>query len=263
MTFRPHAAFVTFINRTRYTRLFAALMLAAFISDGHLPAQVPPPKDAGALAPASTTPATDDAASKDWEARAIVGFHQAGASSASYTQNFFFDFYIARALSESHLWGTRERVTDKETGHWKNRWNLWGDVRISSTPQQVTSGIGTFVSDFATQVSNLPVNQLAQSADFQTGMEYRLNTWVLSANKAGNDGTKPVVGYRTIGLVADFGAMGSFESPDKQMQICRWILLRRYVTISSISPSAWMPSPRRASVLFSPTAFLTSMRAYV
>ena len=117
-----------------------------------------------------------------------------------------------RALSETHLWGPKEKgdtgdPKNVDTGHWKNRWNLWGDVRISSTPQQVTTGVGTFVSGFATNVSNLPVNQLAQSADFLTGLEYRLHTWVLDS------------GFRMIGLVGDFGAVGSFQSSDSQMQV--------------------------------------------
>src|SRR6266849_967885 len=98
--------------------------------------------------------AQDKQDKRDWEARAIVGYHQAGASSANFTQNFFFDFFFMRTLSSKHLW--------------EGQWNLWGDVRIASSPQQITTGVGTFVSNFATQVSNLPVNQLAQSADFQT-----------------------------------------------------------------------------------------------
>src|SRR5260370_25194553 len=88
---------------------------------------------------------------------------------------------MMRGLSSEHLW--------------EGRWNLWGDVRIASSPQQVTTGVGTFVSSFATQVSNLPVNQLAQSADFQTGLEYRLHTW------------EPESAYRMVGLVGYFGAM--------------------------------------------------------
>lgn len=137
--------------------------------------------------------ATDD--NKEWEARAIVGYHQAGASSAKFTQNFFFDFFIMRALSAKHLWENRT-------------WNLWGDVRIASAPQQITTGVGTFATNFATQVSNLPVNQLAQSADFQTGLERVMHQW---DTKSG--------GHRAAGLVGYFGAMGAFQPPDSQMQI--------------------------------------------
>lgn len=143
-----------------------------------------------AIEPVHAQPPDDN---KEWEARAIVGYHQAGASSAKFTQNFFFDFFIMRALSDDSLWDAR--------------WNLWGDVRIASAPQQTTAPVGTFVSNFTQQISNVPVNQLAQSADFQTGLEYRARTWY------------PANAYRTIGVVGFFGALGTFEPPDTQMQI--------------------------------------------
>jgi len=155
----------------------------------------------GKTASASVTILTPCESANDWEARAIVGYHQAGASSAKFTQNFFFDFFIMRALSSTHLWG-------KPGGKWyQNRFNVWGDVRVASTPQQITTGVGQFVTNFSTQVSNVPVNQLAQSADFQSGLEYRLHTW---ARPSGN---------RMIGFVADFGALGEFQPPDAEMQI--------------------------------------------
>jgi len=164
----------------------------------------PPPDPPQAAAPATqklSKAATDDnldssnESSKDWEARAIAGYHQAGASSAKFAQNFFFDFFVMRALSEHHLW-------EKEV------WNLWGDVRIASFPQQIATPVGTFVSAFGTQVSNLPVNQLAQSADFQTGLEYPIKSWERPGNTA-----------RMLGLVGYVGAMGTFQPPDAQMQI--------------------------------------------
>jgi len=130
---------------------------------------------------------------RDWESRAIVGYHRAGAVSATFTQNFFFDFFVMRGLSSKPLW--------------EGRWDGWGDVRIASAPQQVTAGVGTFAAGFATQLSNLPVNQLAQSADFQTGLEYRLHTWT------------PSGAYRMAGIIGYFGALGTFEPPSAQMQI--------------------------------------------
>jgi len=146
------------------------------------------------------TPVSADDSNKEWEARAIVGYHQAGASSAKSTQNFFMDFYVARALSSAPLWGD-----DKGAG----RWSLWGGVRIASTPQQVTSGVGVFVSGFADSFAKLPVNQMAQSADFQTGLEYRIHTW--NRKQAGQ--------YRTLGVVGFFGAMGTFDPPEASLEI--------------------------------------------
>jgi hypothetical protein len=148
-----------------------------------------------ALVPCAAQDASD--ATGDWEARAIAGYHQAGAASAKFTQNFFFDFFIMRALSEKHLW--------------ESNWNLWGDVRIASAPQQVTSGVATFAGDFATQIGKVPVNQLAESANFQTGLEYRLHTWSTGSATKGKK--------RMAGLAGYFGAMGVFSPPDAQMQI--------------------------------------------
>jgi len=145
--------------------------------------------------PASTNKVQATDANKEWEARAIVGYHQAGASSAKFSQNYFFDFFIMRALSDDHLWD-------------EHKWNLWGDVRIASFPQQISTGVGTFATNFATQASNLPVNQLAQGADFQTGLEYVLKHWE-PLNRS----------YRSLGLVGYFGALGVFQPPDSQIEI--------------------------------------------
>jgi len=139
-------------------------------------------------------PKENPAPAKDWEVRSIVDYHQAGASSAKFSQNFFFDFFAMRALSSKHLWD--------------GKWSSWGDVRIASFPQQVTTGVGKFASNFTTQVSSLPVNQLALSADFQTGLEYRVAKWNTLQDA-----------HRMLGAVAYFGALGAFEPPDAQMQI--------------------------------------------
>ena len=53
---------------------------------------------AEAITPACVTaPTPAQATTKScWDARAIVGWHQAGASSADFKQNLFFDFFVAR-----------------------------------------------------------------------------------------------------------------------------------------------------------------------
>src|SRR5262249_54070687 len=94
----------------------------------------------------------------DWESRAIVGWHQAGASSADSTQNLFFDFFVARPL------GTEGTVYD-------NKYSFWGQVRVASSPQQRTIPLSQFAAGFAEQLGSVPVNELAQSAEFLTGLE--------------------------------------------------------------------------------------------
>ncbi len=156
---------------------------------------------------AATQPAPDDSSS-EWEARVLVGYQQAGASSAKFSQTYFLDFFTARALSSTHLWGSCNASGSCVSG----RWSLWGDIRIASTPQQVTSGVSAFVANFVSQAQKVPVNQLAQSADFQSGLEFRLHTFVRKPSDI-------VLGYRTLGLITYFGARGSFEPPANQAQI--------------------------------------------
>ena len=123
--------------------------------------------------------------------RAVVGFHQAGASGASSHQNFFGDFYLDR-----HLWNPR--------------WRLWGDVRIASTAQQISAPVSQFVAGFATQVGNLRVNQLAQTAEFQTGLERIVKAWDVDWKQSGADGHR----VRTFGIVVGGGATGPFNPVD-------------------------------------------------
>ena len=65
--------------------------------------------------PAVTAEATfhvGERSTVEWESRAIIGWHQAGASSADSDQNLFFDFFVARPFgggavydSSFNLWG--------------------------------------------------------------------------------------------------------------------------------------------------------------
>jgi hypothetical protein len=133
----------------------------------------------------------------EWESRAIVGWHQAGASSADSTQNLFFDFFVARPL------GKQGTVYD-------NKYNFWGQVRVASAPQQLTVPLSQFAASFTEQLGNVPVNKLAQSAEFLTGFEAR--PW------GGWKGTSRI---RTLGLVGFFGANGAFKDPATEARIFR------------------------------------------
>jgi len=92
------------------------------------------------------------------QARSIVGFEQAGASAAPFDQKFFFDFYISRPLPK--------------IGPLHEPWlRWWGNVRVASVPQQISTPVATFVNSFADTIGKLPVNQLAESAEFVSGIE--------------------------------------------------------------------------------------------
>ncbi|HKW96101.1 MAG TPA: hypothetical protein VJN43_00135 [Bryobacteraceae bacterium] len=129
-----------------------------------------------------------------WEARAVMGYHQAGASSTDFTQNVFFDFFVTRALS-----GHADR--------WDSRWNLWGCVRVASAPRQVSTSIAEFAAGFTQTLSQVKVNEMAQSADFQTGIEYNLHTFRAGAAR------------RTLGLVAWAGGAGTFQAPARSVSV--------------------------------------------
>jgi hypothetical protein len=155
-----------------------------------------------AAAVAGSTPAnpnsTPIAKPLPWEAWAIIGWHQAGASSADSAQNLFFDFFVTRPL------GKGEAVHD-------NNLNLWGQVRVASSPQQRTIPLSQFVAGFAEQLGSVPVNELAQSAEFLIGMESR--PWKAWKSDSG------VV--RTLGMVGFFGANGAFSDPATQAKVFR------------------------------------------
>jgi len=138
----------------------------------------------------------DQTKGNPWEARAIIGYHQAGASSARSTQHVFVDFYVARPL------GACPAV-------YANKWSLWGDVRIASAPQQVSVPLSQFVADFAKILGKVPVNELAQSGEFLTGIERRVLKW------------EPKDRARTLGLIAFFGANGGFEDAGKLARIVK------------------------------------------
>ncbi len=124
----------------------------------------------------------------EWESRAIFGYHQAGASSANFEQDFFSDFFIMRGL------GHHEHVYD-------NRFNLWGDVRIASSPQQISTPIAQFAATFAQTAGNLQVNQLALSAEYQAGLEVKITNF--------NQGNR----RRMLGFIGFTGANGAFHEP--------------------------------------------------
>jgi hypothetical protein len=136
-------------------------------------------------------------AQPSWDARAIVGWHQAGASSAEFTQNVFFDFYVARPFGPGAV-------------H-ENPFSLWGQVRVASAPQQKSIPVSQFAAEFASQLGTVPVNELAQSGEFLVGFEYRprLLKW-----------TDPER-IRTLGLVGFFGANGAFSDPTTTARVFR------------------------------------------
>jgi hypothetical protein len=129
---------------------------------------------------------------------AIVGFEQAGASSADSDQQFFFDFFLSRPLPV--LKGKPGKTFGPPL-----RW--WGDVRIASYPQQVNAPISEFVQNLGGNVGNLKVNEVAKFGEFRSGIEVRLTSFDKAFPFSGGEQKS------TLSLISYFGALGAFHPP--------------------------------------------------
>jgi hypothetical protein len=141
----------------------------------------------------------------------VIGFEQAGASSAQTHQKFFFNFFVSRPFPHANSGYTGVDDAGRVFGP-KLRW--WGDVRIASYAQQVTSGVGVFATGFATQVAQLQVNKLAQAGEFNTGIDCRLTSF---------PGFFPSIAWTSkertqLSLVVGFGAISPFN-PTESLEI--------------------------------------------
>ncbi len=143
--------------------------------------------DLSSLTPFSSTPldliinckgkecgkATDGNAAKQTEeelspfssinTRALVGIEQSGASSAASEQNPFIDFFFNTPLHKG-----------KENPDKNPRFSMWGDVRLTSTPQQVSAFISS-TANVAGAAKADKINDIATSFDFKFGPEIQLN----------------------------------------------------------------------------------------
>ena len=97
------------------------------------------------------------------EFHAIVGFEQSGASGSDSARKFFLDFFVSRPVPGLF------RVTAQDDEPWF-RW--WGDVRISSAPRSIGSAISA--ASLTSNATSLKFNEVAQSAEFLTGLDARL-----------------------------------------------------------------------------------------
>jgi hypothetical protein len=105
------------------------------------------------------------------EARVIAGFEQSTAASASPVQKIFAHLYFAQPLS--------------------SRMRVWGDLRLSSMPQEINSTAVTLPADVAKALATTPLNRIARSGEFLVGTETRVS---------GSPSTT------TLSLIASYGA---------------------------------------------------------
>jgi len=96
--------------------------------------------------------------------RGIVGFEQSGGSAASSEQKPFLEFFWNPPISTSE--------DQKEPFRYiYPRASLWGSVKLTSVPQQVSSQLATFAPSFLAPINESKVNELVQGFDFLAGVE--------------------------------------------------------------------------------------------
>ncbi|HYM74743.1 MAG TPA: hypothetical protein VE377_02100 [Candidatus Dormibacteraeota bacterium] len=139
----------------------------------------------------------------------IIGFEQAGGSSAQSAQKFFMNLFVNRPLPFGHDLILDDGVNLGTPYRW------FGDVRIASYPQQINSSVGEFATGFAGQVASLKVNQVAQSGEFNMGLDLRLRSPRWSLYGIGDSNVKE---YSMLSFVAGFGAISPLN-PVENLQI--------------------------------------------
>lgn len=135
--------------------------------------------------------------------RAIVGYQQAGASSSDFEQNWFVDLFISRPL------GFQPKHEGKDVA-----WRWWGNVRVASFPQPGNQSVAELASDLPAQIGALKLNQLAQGAEFLSGVEFK--PWRSFPFRGFSENTRQVF---TLGLIAGAGATGFFGSPSTNVKV--------------------------------------------
>ena len=138
---------------------------------------------------------------------ALIGFEQAGGSSAKSVQKFYISFFVNRSLPVF-----KHRIDDDIFGP-PLRW--WGDVSISSYPQQVTTSIAEFTANFANAVGNVKVNEIAHFGEFRTGLEYRIGGFRGTFMPTFNSPQE----RSRLGLFAYFGGLGAMNAPDQDVAV--------------------------------------------
>jgi len=151
----------------------------------------------GAASPQPQVPVQTPPDLQGEDLRAIVGYQQTGASSADFQQNWFTDFFINRPIG-----GNDAKF------HW------WGNVRVASFPQAGNQSVAELAGGLAAQVGALKLNQLAQGAEFFSGVEYHV--WSGSLKRGLSENTFQKF---SLGIVAAFGATGFFSSPASNVAV--------------------------------------------
>lgn len=125
-----------------------------------------------------------------WEVRSVFGLEQNAASSSDSRLSYLLDFYVSRAF------GNEKDATSAN-------WLLWGNIRLASAPVQQASSVGELLGTLVSGGAVLNANDLVQSGEFQTGMEWRPKQLIWN-----NTGLNR---RQTAGLILGVGGTGPFD----------------------------------------------------
>jgi hypothetical protein len=102
--------------------------------------------------------------------RTIFGFEQAGASSAAAKQNYFIDVFVSAPFPLGKKCVAVSDGKDKV----EQRFLVWGDVRLTSIPQQIDTTVSKFSTEFYSRAADLKLNEIARGVEFKAGLEYMI-----------------------------------------------------------------------------------------
>lgn len=95
------------------------------------------------------------------------GIEQSGASSANTKQKVFFELYLSNPLPLPKIFNGSHPQLGR-------RLRLWGDIKLTSLPQQINDPLVKAPEVFAKTTSNLNINEVARGIEFLAGLDYRL-----------------------------------------------------------------------------------------
>jgi hypothetical protein len=142
--------------------------------------------------------------------RAIVGIEQSGASGAKSSQNLFLNLFFYRPLLRKN-WDEKYDPTKYETDKRKDRTKetpklgVWGDIRLTSTPQRsqnLFQSFGASLNDTLKDSVN-GLTDLKTAVSFMVGPQLRIWGGYLGGH------------WFTLSAVAGGGALAPFSAEDQ------------------------------------------------
>ena len=139
--------------------------------------------------------------------RAIIGFEQAGVSSAPSESRPFVDYFFSAPLAYKRNGDKDRKIIDDDKLF--PAFSIWGNLSLKSVPQQI-SAFRTLGNNFFGPVNDNKVNDLVQGFDFMVGPEFRLYGTPVT-----HFGLIPGIRQRTsINFIMGFGAISPLTLND-------------------------------------------------